>query len=355
MAGSSLSSGYSSLLQRAITTYDPAPTDSPVDSPKFLRLLGTMLENCHLSFSAKNRVFEPSSVNILSAGMRSVVLRVSFPQSFGEPHSLILKHFRRKDSATNSGGFGYLREKHGLRTLSQLPHQPYAELVFANDAARVLGIEDVLGTPCARGLVATSASYTDAEVALLHWKNFWTQVVNDQARKPFARLRFDFSQALGKADPDARQPGMLASSSMAVKGLEKLRAEESLDYDMTFETVLSPANPSQLVLSSADFSPFNILHVHDDARGIDAEGTSIHHRLLPVAEMLLGFPSAGAHHDFRQHFSSEQWKKHCESFYRDIAVTAWANLEDDPDLRATVLLTRSVLKEQGVPTRSPWS
>ncbi|MDO4916840.1 MAG: hypothetical protein Q3974_04405 [Rothia sp. (in: high G+C Gram-positive bacteria)] len=355
MAGSSLSSGYSSLLHRAIAQYEPSPADSPVDSPKFLRSLGTMFESCYRSFSAENRAFEPASLNILSAGMRSVVLRVSFLPSFGEPHSLILKHFRRKDSATNSGGFGYLREKHGLRTLSQLPHQPYAELVFADDAARVLGIEDVPGTPCARNLLDASASFTNAEAALVHWKNFWTQVVNAQACEPFARLRSDFSLALVKADPDARQPGMLASSSMAVKGLEKLRTEESVDHEITFETVLSPANPHQLVLSSADFSPFNVLHTHDAARGIDAEGTSIHHLLLPVAEMLLGFPSAGVHHNFRRHFSSEQWKNHCESFYRDIAVTPRSTMEDDPDLRVAVLLTRSVLREQGVFTRSPWS
>lgn len=355
MAGSSLSSGYSSLLQRAIAQYEPAPTDSPVDSPKFLRLLGTMLESCYRSFSAGNPAFEPISVNILSAGMRSVVLRVRFSPSFDEPRSLILKHFRRKDSATNSGGFGYLREKHGLRTLGWLPHQPYAGLVFADDAARVLGIEDVPGTPCALGLLDTSASFNDAEAALEHWKNFWTQVVHEQEHEPFARLRADFSQALLEADPDARQPGMFASSSMAVKGLETLRAEESLNHEITFETVLSTTNPHQLVLSSADFSPFNVLHAHNDARGIDAEGTSIHHRLLPVAEMLLGFPSAGAHHDFQQHFSNEQWRNHCESFYRDIAVTPWATMEDDPDLRVAVLLTRSVLREQGVLTRSPWS
>ncbi len=334
------------LVDSAISSYTVRPADSPVDTVKFRSLLAGMLS----SLSQHLPSFTPVSLCLLSAGMRSVVLRVSSPDS-----SVILKHFRRRDSATNSGGFGYLREKHGLVALNSLVPGSYSSLLFSDDSARLLCLEDVAGTPLL-ALGSTRFEGQDgalAASAVSAWICFWAGLLSSDSQGISSPVLADFSARIAAADPRAHSPGSLTSPALALKGLHRLAADEGVSEDSAefahwvaqVESVLSPP-PASLVLTSGDFSPHNLLTHRGRVRGFDAEGTSLHHRFLPLAEFLLGFPSAPLYPAYTSHFSEKEWLAWAQDFYERISPTPVSNLLNDPQVNAAVLTVRAILAEQ---------
>ena len=132
------------ILERAITEYHPAPTHSPADSEAFRGSVLKMLSWAATLPAIGDRI--PLSLTILSTGMRSVVLRVRYgsnPHTPWQPESVILKRYRRGDSATNAGGFGYLREKYGAVALDEMVPDIYPALYGVDDDLRCLALEDV--------------------------------------------------------------------------------------------------------------------------------------------------------------------------------------------------------------------
>lgn len=99
MTDDSFRASFFSLWQEACANYLPRPADTPVSSAKLQRLVERMVSFAVIELDRGDLC----SFALLSAGMRSVVVRLDFTEA-----SVILKHFRRKDSAVNSGGFGYL-------------------------------------------------------------------------------------------------------------------------------------------------------------------------------------------------------------------------------------------------------
>ena len=150
------------ILERAITEYHPAPTHSPADSEAFRASVLKMLSWAATLPAIGDRI--PLSLTILSTGMRSVVLRVRYgsnPHTPWQPESVILKRYRRGDSATNAGGFGYLREKYGAVALDEMVPDIYPALYGVDDDLRCLALEDVAfegSVPVANSLIADTST-----------------------------------------------------------------------------------------------------------------------------------------------------------------------------------------------------
>ncbi|SIL16264.1 phosphotransferase [Rothia sp. ND6WE1A] len=355
MVHESLTDGFSSLCEKSCALYELQPGDSPVTTPKFRALLQMMvtLGATRLEAGALE------NIEILSAGMRSVVVRGDF-----ERQSAILKYFRRKDSAVNSGGFGYLREKHGLICLNDTVPGSFSRLLFAEDSQRVLGIEYVPG----RSLADYFLDSAQAQAALSSWIDFWTPFAQQNSSQTKGAI-FDFAHRLAQADPAASTPGMIASPQMALKGLIKLveqrkipgRVGESLtpieldQLQQQLKSIVFPPRSELTILSSGDFSPHNILITDLEnpsgsnmgSRGIDAEGSAIHHRYLPLAEMLLGFPSADDSGRYSRFVSSTWWLDSARTLYERAFGYPGSQMLTDPLLGATILTVQCVLAEQG--------
>lgn len=332
---------YSSVCDDAISSYVVGVADSPVDTPKFRSLLGAMVG------FASSFVAGVERVEIFSAGMRSVVVGV-----WGATGGVVVKHFRRKDSASNSGGFGYLREKHGLVALESLGSGCFSALRGFDDSARFLALEEVTGAPLSE--VFLSSQDGAPTLALRVWVDFWLARLScaqqEQAQK-------DFVAALAEADPAAITPGSLTSPKLAVKGLERLCALESVEVSSAefqkrqklVEGILIP-DQADLVLSSGDFSPANLLVETDSSprvRGIDAEGSAVHHWALPLAEVLLGFPSHPVFRLPEELVQSPEYQAEATRFYTRLCPgsPAEAPLADER-VHGAVLTLRSLLLEQ---------
>lgn len=299
---------FAVLIAAAADAYTPSSTESPVTSAAFARLAAAMLD-----FAEQTSGCRVGAVKILSAGMRSVVLRLVFEGSDTSPggtasatSSRIVKFFRRRDAASNSGGFGYLREKHGLAALDELVPGVYPQLLAADDGRRTLMMEDLASgatselKSCAELMVQGSQQ---AALALRAYLDLWTAVLGSPAQQKTIE---GFRQQLSLADPKASSPGSLTSPALVLKGLERMVVSGDLPPDHlarvrgNLETLLA-VSPHQSVLTSGDFSPLNVvLSVAQPpalstgnlaVRALDAEGSAWHHPALLIAEVLLGFPS----------------------------------------------------------------
>ncbi|MEX3611144.1 hypothetical protein VVR12_08860 [Rothia sp. LK2588] len=337
-----------SLLTDAVSAFIPAPADAPVATDAFGRLFRNILQayDPHAENAGAPRLEEIRSVRILSAGMRSVVLRAHGPSS-----SVILKYFRRRDSAHNSGGFGYLREKHGLPALNGLLPGSYCALLFADDDARLLCLEDIDGVPLIGLSPRDDPRWTEG--ALADWCDFWVEILNAHPTSDLDAVRH-FTQSIARADPQARRPGALPSPRLAERGLRRWAAASGMaEYSPAFSLLLDQLDqvttppPELAVFSAGDFSPHNLLLCPQGGiRGIDAEGACVHHRLLPVAELFLGFPSAPGYPTYTLGFSATTWLEHTQNFYERVTPAPLADLREDARVRAAVLYTRAVLAEQ---------
>lgn len=308
-----------SLAQHASAGYRSQANEQDASSPRFLRLISSLLSETGDILRAC-----PTDAQILSAGMRSVVVRVWFSPGgvdlpgLGPAPSVILKYFRRKDSASNSGGFGYLREKHGLTVLNSLAPGTYPTLYFSQDQARLLIFEDLslsspsAGTGTLHSLLASPDSQ-DRAYGVSLYLHFWASLISSPAQKEACR---HFARALGSADPVAQRPGSFPTANMVRQGVEswiihQQISESAYPHATTrlkrdIEGFLYPPQEGA-VLTPGDFSPHNLFcftapnaytqpslsgirAVSPVLRGIDAEGTSTHHPALPFADLMLGFP-----------------------------------------------------------------
>lgn len=341
-----------SLAQRASARYCPQAAEQDVSSPRFLRLMSSLLRNASELLGVC-----PTEAQILSAGMRSVVIRVCCVPGTAHPQpgvgpSFILKHFRRKDSASNSGGFGYLREKHGLTTLSSLVPGTYPALYAADDTARLLVLEDIgsgvsgTDTYSLHHLLASSDSQ-DRACGVSLYLTFWASVIDSPAQEEACT---NFARALGSADPVAQRPGSFPTANMVRQGVESWMIQQQINEHIyprattrlkqDIERFLYPPR-EDAVLTPGDFSPRNLFffaapNAHTQPspssircpsptlRGIDAEGTSIHHRALPFAELSLGFPTsphAIAYEGLRQDMARNIYQKHVENALHSAGVS----------------------------------
>lgn len=344
----------SSLLEHAIAVYSPHPTEQPVTSAAFGRLVRHLLEDGLRLLPASGSGGEITGVEILSAGMRSVVLRLGL-RDFAEP-SVVLKYFRRKDSATNSGGFGYLREKHGLSALEQVAPGLYPRLLASDNTARLLILEDVTSsnpTVSLGDLLLSTGADAAPHRGLTAWVDTWASILRSPAQ---AAAQVSFSAELASADTRASAPGSLPSPQLAFRGLHLLAkrqgvAVESAEFarmEQAVASIIYPV-PSERVLSSGDFSPANLLPQAAPAsgvRGIDAEGTCWHHWALPVAELLLGFPSWPEGPLPLALVASPTWQTKTQDFYQRIAPCPQATLDRDKQVAAATLTIQAILAEQ---------
>lgn len=340
---------FASRAAQAASAYSPSAVEQPVDSPTFLRLLAGLLER-----SVELTGVQVASAQILSSGMRSVVVRVRDHRGA----SCVLKYFRRKDSARNSGGFGYLREKHGLAALEQVAPGLYPRLLAADDAARLLILEDVTGgfsSAISLGeLLLSSGADAVPRQALDAWVDTWASILGSPAQ---AAAQVSFAAELASADARASAPGSLPSPQLAFKGLRLLAerkgvpvgSTEFTQMEQAVEGIIYPA-PSERVLSSGDFSPANLLQQAapgTGVRGIDAEGTCWHHWALPVAELLLGFPSWPEGPVSTNLVESILWQEAVQRFYEQVAPGHLSNIDADKSVIAAQLAIRVILAEQG--------
>lgn len=339
---------FASRADQAASAYSPSAVEQPVDSPAFLRLLAGLLER-----SVELTGVQVADAQILSSGMRSVVVRVRDHRGV----SCVLKYFRRKDSACNSGGFGYLREKHGLAALEQVAPGLYPRLLAADDAARLLILEDVISgfssaTSLGELLLSAGADAAPRQ-ALDAWVDTWASILGSPAQ---AASQAFFAAELASADARASAPGSLPSPQLALKGLPLLAratkvALDSAEYAVWERRVLGIVYPAdgEAVLSSGDFSPANLLmdgSVTGSVRGIDAEGTCLHHWALPVAEFLLGFPSWPAGPVPAVLRESRIWQEAARSFYQKIAPHPCSKITDDKSVEAAQITIKAILVEQ---------
>ena len=328
MAPDSIESIVTGLIESAIDTYSPAKNHAPADSGTFREdAAQAILWACSLAvFTGR----EPLAVTILGTGMRSVVLRVQYEAAGDAPSTMILKWYRRQDSVKNSGGFGYLRERHGLVALGELAPGVFPHLYGADDDLRCVALEDVafadaraVGDALLPSTTQTPPGYL--AFAVDSYLSVWNALA-EAGVMPRAVERY--RKALAKADRKAQHPGAMPSPALAENGLaslypeadglqvpEDVELEELGEQQQTliemayrFRRVVQPfftkrpPVPEQFTLnrgqvymfSSGDFSPHNVLFgsARDTVRAFDAEGPCIHHRGFPFVEAMLGFPSS---------------------------------------------------------------
>lgn len=341
---------FASRAAQAASAHSPSAVEQPVDSPAFLRLLAGLLER-----SVELTGVQVADAEVLSSGMRSVVVRVRDHRGA----SCVLKYFRRKDSTRNSGGFGYLREKHGLAALEQVAPGLYPRLLAADDAARLLILEDVTGGASSAislgELLLSSGADAAPRQALDAWVDTWASILGSPAQ---AAAQASFAAELASADARASAPGSLPSPQLAFKGLRLLAEKEGVpvgsaeftQMEHAMEGIIYPA-PSERVLSSGDFSPANLLWQAapgSGIRGIDAEGTCWHHWALPVAELLLGFPSWPEGPVSADLLGSALWQGAAQRFYEQVAPSPCGSVHDDAQVAAAMVAVQAIMAEQNV-------
>lgn len=220
---------------------------------------------------------EVASAEILSETFRSVVVR------FGSARgTVVAKHFRRRDSAKNASGFGFLRALHGAEALPGT-----ACLLGADAAARVIFVEDLgHGTPV-----------TADRDTFRSWIAAWPQMCLP-ANSPTARA---FRERVAESDPEAARrghPGALPSL-----GLLRRSGMAEADIDRLVD-------PERSVLWCGDMNPANFVRV--PGRGfvqLDMEGTGYCDPALLVAEARGRLPSALDRGEFLHLVTVREWEE----------------------------------------------
>lgn len=252
------------------------------------------------------------SIEVLSATPRSIVARCRSRQ-----RSVVLKHFRRRDSARNASGFGYLRAKFGAKVL------PGAAAVLAyDDEARVLIHED-LG-------VRSGQQYSAED--LVRWARSWPDLVVP-ATSPAAQ---EFRDSIGRSDPVSAAkgcPGALPSLGLARQaGITDDQLRKFLD-------------PALSVMWCGDMNPANFAEDGDGTyRQMDGEGTGYCDPALLVVEARLGLPSAPDLGGPDIGPSAGQWDE-----VGDFLASCWSVTSEREDIARLVLT--SILTELA-PTRA---
>ncbi|QRZ61080.1 hypothetical protein [Rothia sp. ZJ932] len=312
------------LYDAACSRYQPQPADSPVDTPKFASLLDALVSVAAGVCNIEQDALE--HLEILSAGMRSVVVRCVFafgadssPQGSRHTFSVIAKHYRRKDSATNSGGFGYIREVCSLPTFNYWAPKLFSSLLGSDPLKRVTVTEDLGNFRSVHALLTKGEIEAGLDAYLKFFEDIYAQ---DDT------WHIEFQAAVKELDPQATSPGSLTSPRLGIKGWRRLAAiagvplAESVECTLEINTV--PAFSMHTVLSHGDFSPHNIAVADAEVRAFDAEGAAIHHAFLPVADMLLGFPLSPYHRDYLPLVERALWQDACRRLY---ALAAQHDLE----------------------------
>lgn len=361
---------FAVLIAAAADAYTPSSTESPVTSAAFARLAAAMLD-----FAEQTSGCRVGAVKILSAGMRSVVLRLVFEGLDTSPggtvsatSSRIVKFFRRRDAASNSGGFGYLREKHGLAALDELVPGVYPQLLASDNGRRTLMMEDLASgatselKSCAELMVQGSQQAT---LALRAYLDLWTAVLGSPAQQKTIE---GFRQQLALADPKASSPGSLTSPALVLKGLERMVVSGDLPPDHlarvrgNLETLLA-VSPHQSVLTSGDFSPLNVvLSVAQPpalstgnlaVRALDAEGSAWHHPALLLAEVLLGFPSTPGP-SLTTYLNERQLQEAALMLAQHIypGIPTAEELTSVPEVEAALLIIQGIRAEQAGNSRT---
>jgi hypothetical protein len=216
-------------------------------------------------------------VEVLSSTPRSIVARCRSGQ-----RSVVLKYFRRRDSARNASGFGYLRAKFGAKVL------PGAASVLAyDDEARVLIHEDLEVRPGRR--------YSAAE--LLRWARSWPDLVVPAT----STTSEEFRASLGRSDPVSAakgHPGALPSLGLARRA------------SITDDQLRDFLDPALSVMWCGDMNPANFALDRDGTyRQLDGEGTGYCDPALLVVEARLGLPSAPDPGTIDTSPSPDQWNE----------------------------------------------
>lgn len=333
------------LYVSATSNYPLKPTDSPVKTPKFFGILDLLVEvaaaACDIGQDALVQL------DILSAGMRSVVVRCVFDlelDSSGTRFSVIAKHYRRKDSAYNSGGFGYAREVCALPTFARFSPGLFTTLVGSDAVKRVIVTEDLGNIRSVHSQLVSG----ELEQGLKSYLTFF-EAVYAQDHK----WHLDFKNRVHELDAKATSPGALTSPRLAIKGWRRLATITGTALSEPLETALEintvPGFLTHTVLTHGDFSPHNLAATSLGTRGFDAEGAAIHHTLLPVADMMLGFPLSPAHPSYLPLVETQLWQGTCRRLY-ELATQHDQAPNFDTDLHLTeqlLILTGMVVELDG--------
>lgn len=333
------------LYASAIAAYETKATDSPVDTPKFADILDTLVEVAAASNDCDQEAL--SSLEILSAGMRSVVVRCAFASDSAEgiqDSPLISKHYRRKDSATNSGGFGYVREVCALAVFDHFSPGLFCSLLGSDALERVTVTEDLGQFSTVHSLLKSGQVAQGLEAYLRFFSAIYQQ---DK------KWHLDFKARIRTLDVQASSPGSLTSPRLAIKGWRRLatiagvQLPEPLEYLLEINTV--PGFSLHTVLSHGDFSPHNLAVTGEGVRAFDAEGAAIHHAFLPVADMMLGFPLSPFHTDYLPLLETPLWQDACKRLYACAShQDTMADFDTDIHLTEQILmLTGMVLELNG--------
>ncbi|WP_178945861.1 hypothetical protein [Kocuria sp. TGY1127_2] len=215
------------------------------------------------------------SAELLSSTNRSVVVRCRAGQA-----SVVVKHFRRRDSARNASGFGYLRARYGSDVLPSS-----ARLVAHDDADRILIFEDF----------GSSVDQNLNREDLRKWISIWPSMVLPAE----SSAALWFRDSLAAADPIAAakgRPGALPSLGL----LDRSR--------LSIEDVGRLLDPKVSVLWCGDMTPGNFAPSADGGyRQIDTEGTGYCDPAILVAEVRMGLPSAIGHKRLHALLDPDEW------------------------------------------------
>ncbi len=230
------------------------------------------------------------SAELLSSTNRSVVVRFRAGRA-----SVVVKHFRRRDSARNASGFGYLRARYGSDVLPSS-----ARLVAHDDAARILVYEDFNST------AGPDLNRED----LRRWISTWPGMVlpADSAAALW------FRDSLAAADPVAAakgRPGALPSLGL----LDRSR--------LSAEDLGRLLDPKVSVLWCGDMNPGNFAPSADGGyRQIDTEGTGYCDPAMLVTEVRMGLPSAVDHQRLHALLDPDEWGDAADSLSEHWNVNA---------------------------------
>lgn len=255
--------------------------------------------DAHGSSAGANSGLAGLGAEVLSETPRSIVLRffTPAPGRAGGISSVVAKHFRRRDGASNSGGFGYLRALWGARMLPGaarvLAVDEEHRLILSEDLGDLPGLDAGLedrpeagrdeGPASGPSAGLNGPSEPEAEVPA-RWIRAWPELCLPAGSEGFER----FCVGLAAADAVAARrgdAGVMASKALLRRGLSAAQAEELTRRDAA-------------VLWWGDPSPRNIRW---DARSetpagrfrqVDLEGAGWCSPALLVAEVRQGLPQA---------------------------------------------------------------
>ena len=362
------------VLEQAIRAYIPAPSHAPADSKRFRRLAMQLLD--WTASAPLGRMMPEHSprelvhCQILGTSMRSIVLRLRYRHArTGQVVRVVVKHFRRRDSLHNSGGFGLARELASARHFSALTDGVLPGYYTHSDGLRAIVLEDSSASFADPVPLARALSSDDSVVRRSGFRAL-TQFYAALGGIPVdADAALAFRRELASLDKRSPFPGGAASFSLASRGAAKLFPQGSAEGDtdpytqlrFAFKRIAQPVflargtlasdelarafaatRGADYMVSTGDFNPENVLcspsslgfasAVSSDAvpaRGVDAEGSAFVHRGMLFAEVMLGFPSSPAYPGYRVERE------------RDMAplyVALWGSRDLDADLALDITL-----------------